>query len=77
MVRRRRSAQVAIEIVLAFIAAGILFVGILRTWSGLVTAMVQRQRNFDKTRVTAATPEPAKAGSLANLAPKKISILKE
>lgn len=62
------------EMVLAFIVSGILFVGILSTWSWLVQALVQRQRNFDNSRVTAATPEAGKAGTLDNLAPKKFSV---
>lgn len=72
MVKRR--GQAAIEMTLALIAGGILFIGILSTWQWLVAAMVSRSRDFDNTRVTAATPEAGKAGSTEGMAPKKFSV---
>lgn len=74
---RQAAGQAAIEQVLALICAGVLFVGILATWQWLVAAMVQRQRNFNNSRVTAATPEEGKAGTMVNLGPKKLSIWNE
>lgn len=70
----RRHGQAAIEMVLALIAGGILFIGILSTWQWLVAALVSRTRNFDNSRVTAATPEDGKAGKLDGLQPKKFSV---
>ncbi len=71
MVRR---GQAAIEMVIAVIGAGVLFVGILAVWSWLIGAIVERSRNYDKSRVPAATPTPATAGETSTLSPKKMSV---
>ena len=51
----RRRGQAAIEFSVALVAMVILCVGITKVWAWMVSEIAMRQRNYEATRVLAAT----------------------
>lgn len=72
----RRRGQTVVETLIGFIAVVVFLLGTVRVFYWLVAAMVERQRNYDRSRRDATRPQGFAEGNPGILpaAPKELDV---